>query len=939
MNLKQLFLASLLLTGATSLLAQKGYLRGKIIDDEIGEALIGATIVLESDPSVGTTADFNGDYSLSLEPGTYSVVVSYVSYASMTINDIVINADEVNALDIRMKSDLTELEAVVVSAEVIKDSETAMLTLQRKSANVLDGISSQTFRKTGDNNLSSAIGRVTGVSVQDGKYVYVRGLGDRYTKTTLNGMNLPGLDPDNNSIQIDLFPTSVLENVVVYKTFSPDLYGDFTGGLVNVETKNFPEFKTTSFSIGVSYNPAMHFNNDYLTYTGGSTDFLGFDDGTRALPFDRNEEIPNEVLNDPKLEDLTRSMTKQLGVENKMNFMNTSLSFSHGNQKEFDKFTLGYNAVLNYQNRTEYYKDVTFSSIYLKSQNTATDNLVPEELRTGQLGQNSVLWSALLTGAIKYNNTEISASLMRIQNGISKAADRVNRNFEQTGATLIEDILTYTQRSLTNAMIAGKHKIKGNTLNWTTSTSFSRIYDPDFRITSISVTGGDTTMLLGDGAGISRFYRDLHEFSESMKVDYTIPYWEKSKLKFGAVGTYRTRDFTIDNFNIRYTDALGIEGDPNWFLREENIWTPQSEEGSYIVGNFEPANTFDATQIITGAYAMTEMTFAERWRAIYGLRGEMVTMFYNGQNNLGSVKYNNEKTLEQIDLLPSANLVYSFMEEMNIRASYNRTLARPSFKEKSIAQIFDPVSRLTFLGNIDLEETHINNFDLRWEYFFTSDEMFSLSGFYKTFDGHIEFVALDTDRNSIKPRNSGNSTVYGAEIEFRKNLGFITPSLSNLAIGSNISLVKSYVDLKSVIVDNNGGNEYDLRANYLREGEVQSDTRDMAGQAPYLINGYVNYTDPTSDLNINLSYNVQGESLAIIGSGRFPDVYTQPFHSLNFNAYRSFGPNRNSKITLTVRNILDAEQRQLFSSYGADDIVYSSQAPGRSFGIKYAYSF
>ena len=335
MNLKQLFLASLLLTGATSLLAQKGYLRGKIIDDEIGEALIGATIVLESDPSVGTTADFNGDYSLSLEPGTYSVVVSYVSYASMTINDIVINADEVNALDIRMKSDLTELEAVVVSAEVIKDSETAMLTLQRKSANVLDGISSQTFRKTGDNNLSSAIGRVTGVSVQDGKYVYVRGLGDRYTKTTLNGMNLPGLDPDNNSIQIDLFPTSVLENVVVYKTFSPDLYGDFTGGLVNVETKNFPEFKTTSFSIGVSYNPAMHFNNDYLTYTGGSTDFLGFDDGTRALPFDRNEEIPNEVLNDPKLEDLTRSMTKQLGVENKMNFMNTSLSFSHGNQKEF----------------------------------------------------------------------------------------------------------------------------------------------------------------------------------------------------------------------------------------------------------------------------------------------------------------------------------------------------------------------------------------------------------------------------------------------------------------------------------------------------------------------------------------------------------------------------------------------------------------------------
>ncbi len=939
MNLKRIFLASMLIIALNILYAQKGYLRGKIIDDEVGEALIGASIVLKTESSVGTTADFNGDYSLSLDPGTYSMVVSYVSFATMTIEDVEIKADQVTPLDIRMKSDLTELEAVVVSAEVVRDSETALLTVQKKSANVLDGISSQTFRKNGDNNLSAAMGRVTGVSVQEGKYVYVRGLGDRYTKTTLNGMNLPGLDPDNNSVQIDLFPTSVLENVMVYKTFTPDLYGDFSGGLVNVETKNFPDMKTTSLSLGISYNPSMHFNKDYVTYQGGGLDFIGFDDGTRKLPFAQNTKIPNEVLNDPQLESLTRSFNNQLGADRKMSLMNSSLSFTHGNQKDFDGFTFGYNAVFNYQNRFNYFDNTTFSSIYLKNQNAGSNNLVPEELRTGELGEHNVLWSALLTGAIKFNNSEISANLMRIQNGISKAASRTNQNFEQTGATLHENILTYTQRSLTNFMLSGKHNFNGNTLKWTNSTSLSRIYDPDFRITSISLTDGDTTLLVGDGAGINRFYRDLHEFNQSVRVDYTIPYMSKSKLQVGLTGSYRTRTFEIDNYNLRYTNALDISYDPDWFLQEENIWTPETTQGTFVVGNFEPANTYEASQVISGAYAMTEMSFADRWRAIYGLRAEYVTMYYTGQNNIGSIIYNNENTLEQLDLLPSANLVYTLMEGMNLRGSYNRTLARPSFKEKSVAQIFDPISRITFLGNIDLEETHINNFDLRWEYFFQGDEMFAISGFYKQFDGHIEFVALDTDRNSIKPRNAGNSEVFGTEIEFRKKLGFVAPMLSNLSVGTNLTIVRSYVELKSVIVDNSGGTEYDLRANYLRENETQADTRDMAGQAPYLINGYLNYSNPETDLNINVSYNVQGESLAIIGSGRFPDVYTQPFQSLNFNAFRSFGPERKSKITIAVKNIMDSSQQQMFRSFGADDIIYSNFSPGRSFSVKYGYTF
>jgi outer membrane receptor protein involved in Fe transport len=932
-----LFVAILFSTMANSF-AQKGYLRGKVIDTEIAEGLIGANVYIEG-TTQGTVADFNGDYSLTLEAGTYTIVFSSISYQTVSVTEVEIKADEVTKLDVNMVTDVQQLEGVEITAKAITDSDAAILNVQKKSINTIDGLSSQTFTKIGDSNLSGAIKRVTGVSVEGGKYVYVRGLGDRYTKTTLNGMSIPGLDPDKNSVQIDIFPTAVLDNVMVYKTFSPDLYADFTGGVVDVETKDFPNEKTMAISLGLSITPGVQFNNDFILYNGGKTDWLGFDDGGRALPFYSSTVIPAESQIDPELERLTRSFNPEMGVKSKTALPSGSITFNKGNQFDKKNVTLGYNLVLNYNNTYKFYDQVE-SNNYLKDPDLTEKELFQDENRIGVIGKNSVTWSALASGALKFDNHSFSASVLRSQNSESTAVKRVNENYNQTGATLLEDVLTYTQRSVTNAIIIGEHNFDKFQVEWRNATNWSSVYDPDFRITQIDITDGDTTMNLGNGAGISRFYRDLNEFNESLKADVTIPYGAKSKFKVGAIGTYKKRDFEILNYFFRLRGVGTISSNPDWFLQPENVWTADSRTGTYVTGNYEPANSYDARQVNTAAYAMTELYVTPTLRAVFGVRADNTQMYYTGQNNSGSVVYQDEKTLDEFNVLPSLNLVYSLSENMNVRGSFNQTLARPSFKEKSIAQIYDPISKRTFNGNINLEQTNVNNMDVRWEYFMKPGEIFAVSGFYKTFENHIENVSFPTSPDDIKPRNAGSSWVYGAEFEVRKSLEFIAPSFADFTIGANVSIIKSYVDMNTVYVnDDKTQTEKEAREIVKREGEVIADTRSMAGQSPYLINTYLNYALSEIGLNFNVAYNVQGETLTVVGSSSVPDVYSVPFHSLSFNAFKTFGATNRSKLTVGVDNLLNDTKDQVYKGFEATDRIYASYNPGRQFSIKYSFTF
>jgi TonB-dependent receptor len=886
----------------------------------------------------GAVADFDGNYSLRLDPGVYTLVITFISYQTQTIENVEVKPSQVTTLNFEMKSAVSELEAVVVTGSALKDSEVGIATFRRKVPNMVDGISNQSFSRTGDRDLSSAIARVTGVSVQSGKFIYVRGLGDRYTRTTLNGMTIPGLDPDRNDVQIDIFPTSVLENVIVYKTFTPDLPGDFTGGIVDIETKNFPEAKTTSVSLGFRYNPEMNLKSDFLTYGGGSTDWLGFDDGTRELPFPSSTTIPNIAAPDAAMvESLTRSLNPQLAPIRKRNFLNTSFSINHGNQLNREKFTIGYTAILNYQDRFELFEDAEFGD-YTKDDDASQNAFFAEEIRRGTIGRRNVLWSALLSGAIKFDKHSFSAAVFRTQNGVSEASDRISENFDQTQATLYENILTYTQRSVTTGIISGTHQLGRLRLDWKNSTTFARTYDPDFRETAIDITNRDIpTLNAGAGAGIRRFWRDLDEMNENLKIDFSLPYGERHKLQFGAAGLFKDRTFEVFNYRINATSRSHVPVDPDYFLRPENIWTASEKSGTYLAGNPEPTNNYDAKSNVYAGYLMTEMAFGNL-KMIYGARVEKADMYYTGEDTRGTT-YDDEQTLDELNVLPSINLVYELNKASNLRMSYGRTLARPSFKEKSAASIYDPITKRFFNGNLDLEQTLIDNYDLRWERFSDGGGMISLSAFYKQFKGHIEMVTYDVATNNIKPRNAGESKVYGVEMEFRKQLSFIGPAFSNLSIGSNMTLANSEVDLNAVVVNESGMTEFLSRQNNAREGEVVEATRPMGGQSPYLINAFINYANPEGAINVNASYNVQGKTLQVIGIGAVPDVFSQPFHSLNLNMYKDFGRSSKHRITVGISNILDSVRKDMYKGYGDAEAIYSVYKPGRSFSLTYGYMF
>ncbi|MGB3465833.1 MAG: carboxypeptidase-like regulatory domain-containing protein, partial [Cyclobacteriaceae bacterium] len=465
--MNKLFLKSvfvfLLTTMCSFAFAQKGIIRGTVIEDSSGEPLYGVTVLIKG-TTTGAVTDFDGKFEIKVAPGIYNLQASFVSFKTITISDVEVKDGEVTLFNqIRLMDDVAELAEVIVTADVIRQSETALLTIKKKSINVIDGISAENFKKIGDSDAGAAAKRVTGVSVEGGKYVYVRGLGDRYTKTTLNGLEIPGLDPDRNSIQIDVFPTNLIDNLVILKTFTPELPADFTGGIVNIETKDFPDKKIFDISASVSYNPQMHFNSDYLTYEGSSTDWLGFDNGTRALPDNaRRQNIPNPFDNsDATVGRFLNQFTPTLGAETATSRPDYSLGVTFGDQKQLDNgHKIGYLLSGNYRNSIEFYDDVFFGE-YQNDRNPAVQEFQRAFAQSGAIGRNNVLLGGLAGIAYKTEASKFKFNLMHLQNGQSSAGqfslvdddDAVGKS----GYRGTSDNLEYNQRSITNALLNGKH--------------------------------------------------------------------------------------------------------------------------------------------------------------------------------------------------------------------------------------------------------------------------------------------------------------------------------------------------------------------------------------------------------------------------------------------------------------------------------------------------
>lgn len=942
----------------SSATAQNGIIRGEVIEDATGEGLYGVTVAVKG-TTKGTITDFDGKFELSLPVGTYDFQVSFVSFETITITGIEISEDKVNVLNgIRLKESVEMLEDIVVTAQVIKTSEEAMLTVKRKSPSVMDGISSANFRKIGDSDAAEAAKRVTGVSVEGGKYVYVRGLGDRYTKTTLNSVDIPGLDPDRNSLQIDIFPTNLIDNMMVLKSSVAEMPADFTGGVVNIETKDFPDEKILDVSLGMSVTPGMHFNSDYLTYEGGSKDFLGYDDGARALPLEaRKEIIPSPISgnSDGEVNNFLKKFNPTLAAKNQTSFMDYSLGVSMANQISLggDK-KLGYIFSGTYKSATKYYDDVVYGE-YQRQISSSDYEMRYATIQNGQLGESNVLLGGLGGLALKTSKTKLMLTLMHLQNGESRAGqfniDNDGEAVGQSGYYAISDNLDYSQRGLTNVMLNGQHHNSDGKwkLDWRLSPTISSLNDPDVRKTAFTTRLADTLFVAGAGGNPSRIWRELDEINMVGRVDVTREhnlFGAEAKLKFGASYVYKERDYEIRSYDLQFFGAQPkFGGNPDNVLMDEFLYPNGSVY--YSSGNGVPnPNQYNGNVNNQAVYISSEFSPLSNLKAIIGLRGENFVMRHTGRdveyasfgtgNNL-----EDEKVLDSFDLFPSANFIYAFDDIQNLRISYSRTIARPSFKELSFAQILDPVTNRIFNGGLfpysnwdgKLTETRIDNFDLRWEMFMSGGQLLSISAFYKKFDDPIELVRIPEQQTSTEyqPRNVGDGQLFGAEIEARKNLEFISPALEKFSVNANVTVVKSQIDMFD--------SEFSARKAFEKDGETIEDTREMAGQSPYIINGGFTYENNSIGLDAGLFYNVKGSTLLIVGGALFPDVYSEPFHSLNFNLNKSFGENRRSSVNLNVSNILNDVREEVYKGFNASDQYFTKFSPLTSISLGIKYSF
>ena len=495
--------------------AQTGILSGTVMDSEFNDVLPYANVVVKGSTK-GTTTDFDGKYVLELPEGTYTIQYSFVGYETKEITDVTVKANEEVIVDVSI-GPANSLEEVVLTSSSKRNTENAVLNLQKKSVMLMDGLSAQTIKKTGASNAASAVKSVPGVSIQGGKYVYVRGLGDRYTKSILNGVDIPGLDPDRNTIQMDIFPTNIIDNVIVVKSAAAEYPADFTGGVVDIITKDFPSKAEYSISAGAGYNSAMHFNDDYLTYNGSKSDFLGYDSGKRNLPINRYQPIPGTFNNSTVLTTLTRRFDSELAAKNETSGMNFDFGFTAGNQYDLGKNKIGYIASLSYKNNTTFYGDRIDGNYTKDENNSNNNNLLATRLTNGDEGINSIVLNGLAGLVFKTDNSKFKANVLHIQNGESSAGFYLQKLAQGGGNAGFENIqkdaLLYTERSITNVLINGDHKLTDNLdLNWKFSPTFTKVLDKDHRITPLEQNqNGNFSISPSTSSFPIRIWRTLQE--------------------------------------------------------------------------------------------------------------------------------------------------------------------------------------------------------------------------------------------------------------------------------------------------------------------------------------------------------------------------------------------------------------------------------------------
>jgi outer membrane receptor protein involved in Fe transport len=933
----------------------EGSLNGIVIDSETGETLIGVNVVLEG-TSKGTATDIDGEYILKgIEPGTYTLIVSYISFTNQRITGVKIKAGESVQIDIILNPETEFLDEILVTAKVVLDNEAGLLKQRQKSISFSDAISAESIARSGAGDAAGAMKKVVGASIVGGKYVYVRGLGDRYSSSHLNGVELPSADPDKKSFQFDIFPSSLLENIITIKTFTPDKPGNFSGGLVDVHTKDFPEKRTFSASFSGGYNSLASGKEGYMS-TFSSTDYLAKDYGTRAIPQPILDYLSNPEFELPSsnvarfhtkdaylLDDFSSHFNNEMAPKITTLPYNYSGSIAYGDQLYLLGNPFGYTMSLTYSQSSSNFNDGQLGRWQLIGELDKSGGLINLFELTDQKSTISVDIGILAGLSYKIGEShKISTNLITTRSG-QHGARNINGvwNEEAPDREYQSSVIQYVERSLTATQFSGKHYFEGllkSTIDWKYSVASNTQFEPDLRFLTYLIGQDDEGQpFLSLSSGLlqrpARFFRELEEESDNLILDYSIPFEffgnTGGKFKTGFYAQNINREFAEKRFEYEigprsFTD---FADDINGFFSYMGI-VDSSQIGTrtrYTFGNLidddtNQKNQYTAEKEVTAYYVMLELPISSQLKLITGFRPEMTKM-----NTTSGDTSATPGVLDITDILPAFSAVYNLTDNMNIRGSYTNTIARPTFRELAPYTTFDFVGDFIFTGNAELQRTLIKNMDLRWEWFPNTGEIIAVSAFYKDIENPIErIVRLDVNR-AQSVQNVAQAQVYGMEFEIRKNLNFINESLSNFQFSNNFSLVQSEVSIPDAELFNIRINDPDT-----------PDTRSLAGQSPFLLNFDLEYFNEVNGVSANASFNRFGDRLYSVALGAIPDVFERGYSTFDIIVNKAF--TNGFKAKLSAKNILNPDVK-LSHELDGQEYIYQSYKTGRSLSLGISYSF
>tara|TARA_B110000908_G_C10264449_1_gene462312 strand:- start:2984 stop:5935 length:2952 start_codon:yes stop_codon:yes gene_type:complete len=952
---------------------------GKVYDKTNAEELIGASVYLLNS-STGTITDFNGSYELNEIPkGQQKIICQYISYQNDTLE---INISEDVAFNFELVEETITLGSIDLITKVNRKEESYVVNLQKKSAGMLNTLSKKQMSITGSSNAADAVKNVSGVNVQGGKYVYLRGLSDRYSLVTLNGIALPSLDPNKNSVQMDLIPSNVIDNILVFKTFTPDLPGNFTGGLVDVNTSDFPDSLELNFNYSAGYRSLSNLNSNFTGQKSSSTDWLGYDDGSRNRPSfvqqnginffnpssfadaysyaqtqDLNiaEMTYDEFLSSDErwkwleqarinandsLTIATQSFSNNWNPEKFKSGLNQSISFSLGNKYTFGKNQIGFNSGVNYKKKYAFYEDAQIGRY--KQTGINAETLTAQKIGTESRGDEHVFGSVFMNASLHFNQKhKIKFVSMLNQNGQSSARYFSGEN-RSDAFGLFEEQRTqrYMERQLKTSQISGTHLFeahKKSELTWNFGHTKSYQNTPDLKVFTNSyeylmLEDEDTGDFYQDTAPTysiqpnlysapTRYYRFLKENNTNLKIDYKRNLNQDEFIKIGLSYLEKNRE----NQEFRYTynsNGIGYNNSIDDYFSTENTIVGQSINGNggnaafiNVLDNTEIRNQFTAEQIIMSTYIMGTLKPLEVLEVTAGIRLEDTAIQAQSQDASQTIG-----KLDDLDFLPALNLKYNIDEGTQIRMSYGRTLARPSFREIAPTAWFDFETSFQFIGNPELKRTLVNNFDLRIEKYLPGAGLISVSGFYKQFNNPIEQVMNPQAQNvELSWRNVQEANVVGMELEYKKK--FILEEGEYLTLGFNTSIIHSKTQIDP------------LELELIRAFDPEhSATRPMYGQSPYIVNLYTQYQ--MAGWNVGANFNVSGRSIVIVQKGAV-DVYEAPKPMLNLKVDKQMS--KRTKLSLSASNILSAK-RLWYYPYKDEEYTFRSFNYRPEFRVSFQFS-